>query len=171
MINTSPRSPDEQFEAHLLHLTQSAAAYPLWSPYRALLLLLVATFRGIKAALRQLAAHYREAGLEAAPEADRAAGKAAPLSPRQKSPRPRDAAEPAARTPRPPRPQAVPATAPQGQGQEALPVSGWAGKTPSPATPPAAPFHPPRCGPPIWPPRFSSRQKPAPWHAYFVTIL
>jgi hypothetical protein len=37
VINASPRSPSEHFDAILLHLTQSAEAHPRWSPYRALL--------------------------------------------------------------------------------------------------------------------------------------
>ncbi len=180
MINTSPRSPDEQFEAHLLHLTQSAAAYPWWSPYRALLLLLVSTFRGIKAALRQLAAHYRdiggEAGHEATPEPECEAGTTAPRPRhRTQATRPRQAADQAAIRPRA-RPQAA-TTAPEAENPTP-PVRGWAapqtggGERSRPTGTPTQvaphPFSPVRRA--AAPLKFSTWERPMLWHAHIVPI-
>ncbi len=165
MINGSPRSPSEHFDAILLHLTRSAEAQPNWSPYRALLLLLVACLRDIELALRQLAARVPEA----ASEPKREAGNAAPLPPRPTQPtppaHPRAAAKQAS-GPRRARPRAVPATAPQGQ-EPPLPsgTGGRATGTPTPAAPHLfSTFRPASRAPP-----FSAWAKPAPWHVHNVT--
>ena len=180
MNNTPPRSPDEQFEGILLQLTQSAEARASWSPYRALILMLVACLRDIRLALRHLAAHLPEAAQEAAPEAEpeaeAEAGEAAPfpLHPAQAT-CPREAAEPSAIRPRA-RPQAA-QTAPEAP-KPPLPLRGRTAKqtnagergrdagTPKPATSQHSPFHPPKNGPP----KISTRDKPAPWHAHNVSI-
>jgi len=178
--NAPPRSPDEQFEAILLQLTQSAEARASWSPYRALILMLVSCLRDIKLALRQLAAHLREAAPEAAaaPEAEPEAGDAAPLPhhPTQAA-RPREATEQSPARPGRPRPQAAPATAPEPE-QIPLPLGDWAAKqtyagargcpagTSFAAPHPVSRFHPAPCGPP----KISTWATPALWHAHNVTI-
>jgi hypothetical protein len=163
VINGSPRSPSELFDAILLDLTRSAEARPSWSPYRALLLLLVGMFRDIMVALGQIAAHPREPGPEAAPKPEREAGNAAPLPLRPTQPaRPRAAAQQAAR-PRRARPQAAPATAPEPQ-KPPLPSWGRAAGTPKPAAPRLLSSFRPASRPPP----FSAGAKPAPWHVHNV---
>ena len=170
MNNTSPRSPDEQFEAILLQLTQSAEARASWSPYRALILLLVSCLRDIKLALRHLAANLPEPAQDAAQEADPEAGDAAPLPlhPTQ-GPRSREASEQSASRPRP-RPQAAPATAPEAKRPplplwETTRARGRPAGTPQPATRHSTGL-PPLGGPP----KISARAKPAPWHAHIVPL-
>jgi hypothetical protein len=160
----------------MLRLEQSAAANPSWSPYRALILMLVALFREIQTTFSQLAAHLREAEgqaeREAAQEAELEAEHAAASLPTTlPSARRKAATDQSAAKPRRTRPQAAEPTAPEGQKPplplwERTRVKGRPAGTPTPAIPRSlSTFRPPKRTA-----KNSSRTKPISWHAHFITI-